>query len=102
MKDGKVVQVNKETGKIEVAKPSDGDKQKWTFKPSCEGGVTLTNMGTISTMTWTYDLVYKTVESGDGFANSSKQNGLKWWQEVQLLKGTKNPWLSMQWEINRA
>ena len=100
MKDGKVVQVNKETGKIEVAKPSNGDNQKWTFKPSCEGGVTLTNID--MAITWTYDPVFETMESQDGFVLSSRQKGLTWWSEVQLVEGTKNPWLTMQWEINRA
>jgi len=101
MKDGKVLQINRETGNIEIAEPTDGDNQKWTFKPSCEGGVELTNIDTLTTSRWTYDPVYKTMESGDGFAKSSKQNGLVWWQEVQFVSGTKNPWLSMQWEIIR-
>jgi len=61
VKDGKMLQIESETGNFEVAQPNEADSQKWIFKTSCEGGVVLTNMATSTTSTWTFNPVTKTL-----------------------------------------
>ena len=97
-----MLQINIETGNVEVAQPSNGDNQKWTFKPSCEVGVVLTNIATSATSSWIFSPDVKTLWNENGFAQNTKRKGLIWAAEVQYLRGTTNPWLYMQWEIVRA
>ena len=97
-----MMQVNSETEMVGVGRPADGDNQKWTYKPSCEGGVVMTNLATDTTNVWTYNAKDKTIWNGSGFAMSTKRKGLQWNPNLQYQAGTKKPWQRYQWEITRV
>ena len=95
--------MNSDTGAAEVS----SDNTLWTFRPSCDGGVELTNIGTGAIITtWTHDPVKMTFidqETGK-FAISTKKKGLQW-MDVQYLKDwpwSNTPWGRYRWEIKRA
>ena len=101
--DGKVLEMDPESGEMVVNTPTGGDSQKWTFVPSCEGGeVSLTNMGSSEVVQSTYNWKNKTFSRDQTFAFNAKRGGLKWEQELKYLKGTKDPWKRFQWEMRRA
>ena len=97
------MQVNTETGLVEVAPSSGEDNQKWTYKPNCEGGVTLTNVGTATTFNWSYDTKEKTLMNEDGqFAYSAKRY-FSWEATVRYLRDAPNkPWKRFEWDMMRA
>ena len=103
LQDGKMMGMNSETGDAEVSL----DNTLWTFRPSCDGGVELTNIGTGATITtWTHDpemMTFMDRETGN-FAKSTRGEGLQW-REVTYLEDS--PWSNtprerFRWEIKRA
>ena len=101
--DGKVLEMDPESGEMVVNTPTGADSQKWTFVPSCEGGeVSLTNLGSSAVVQSTYNSKDKTFSKDQTFAFNAKRGGLRWEQELKYLKGTKNPWKRFQWEMKRV
>ena len=100
-KDGKMMQINTETGSVEVGHSSGEDNQKWVYKASSEGGVVLTHVGTTTTFNWTFDKKERTLMNEEGhFAFSSKKDGLLWEPSVRYLQDSPTtPWLRNQWEM---
>ena len=104
VKDGKMLEVNIETGSVDVALSSGDNNQRWTYKPSCEGEVmvTLTNVGTSLTFNWTYDGKKKTLTNGDGLSAVSKKKSFNWEVIKYLADSPATPWERFQWDIKRA
>ena len=102
-KDGKLMGLNSDTGAAEVS----SDNILWTFRPSCDGGVELTNIGTGGILTtWTHDpekMTFMDKKTGK-FAISTKKKGLKW-MDIQYLVDwpwSNTPWERYRWEMKRA
>ena len=102
-KDGKLMGLNSDTGAAEVS----SDNILWTFRPSCDGVVELTNLGTGAILTtWIHDpekMTFMDQETGK-FAISTKRKGLKW-MDIQYLVDwpwSNTPWGRYRWEIKRA
>ena len=102
VKDGKMMQVNIETGSVEAAHSSGEENQKWTYKPSCEGDVTLTNVGISTIFNWTYDSQKKTFTNSDGLSAVSWKKSFNWEAIRYLVDSPASPWNRFQWNIRRA
>ena len=102
-KNGKMLQVNTETGTVEAGNSSGEDNQKWVYIQTSEGEVTLENVGTTTTYNWIYDTKQKTLMNEEGhFAYSSKK-GFVWERNVRYLKDSPTtPWKRNQWEMKLA
>ena len=102
VKDGKLMQVNLETGSVDVALPSGDDNQKWTYKPSCEDDVIVTNVGTSMIFNWTYDSQKQTLTNNDGLSAVSWKKSFNWEAIKYLADSPTSPWNRFQWNIKRA
>ena len=102
VKDGKMLQINTETGNFEIAPASETDNQMWILTPSCGVGAVLTNLATSSASSWEYNPERKTLRNEDGFVQSHKKRGLIFAPAVRHRRRSNIPWYTMQWEIVRA
>lgn len=102
VKDGKMLQINMETGNFEVAPASAADNQMWTLTPSCGAGAVLTNLATSFTSNWEYSPEIKTLRNEAGFVQNHKRRGLIFAPAIRHRRRSNTPWYTMQWEIVRA
>ena len=102
----KLLQLNPSTGEAELSSPSGADHQKWTYRPTCDGSrgsVVLTNLGTGTSVTWTYNPGNMALANEAGlFAQSTPRRGLQWRTDLRYLAGTNRPWKVFQWRVERA
>jgi len=101
--NGKVLEINRDSGSIAVAPANAESNQKWTYKPSCDGGVMLTNLETSETISLTYSQKEGTLMNEDGLFALNSRRGLKWVSEVKYLADQpQTPWKRYQWETKRV
>ena len=100
--NGRLLGLDADSGEMVVNTPTGDDDQKWTFVPSCDGDVVLTNLGSSSAVKLSYNRKEKTISKDQTFALNSKRKGLQWEEEVKYEKITGNPWKRYQWEMIRA
>ena len=101
--NGKVLEINRDSGSIAVAPANAENNQKWTYKPSCDGGVMLTNLETSETISLTYSQKEGTLMNEDGLFALNSRRGLKWVSEVKYLADQpQTPWKRYQWETKRV
>ena len=98
MFNGRLLGLDADSGEMVVNTPTGDDDQKWTFVPSCDGDVVLTNLGSSSTVKLSYNREEKTLSKDQTFALNSKR-GFKWDSKVAYEKESGNPWKRYRWEM---
>merc|ERR1712098_907003 len=92
-KNGKVLEISGDSGSFAVASANGGNSQSWTYKPSRDGGVLLTNIETSETTSFTYNQKEGTLMNEDGLYALNSKKGLKWVTEVKYLADQpQTPW----------
>ena len=132
MKDGKMLEMDDETGELGVGDPSGEDNQMWTFLPNewdQQGEAYLFNLGGYEYPEGTYspwvDVVYHNYEyleeyntktlmvrkigdeyngwGYDSYAfNSKRKGGSIKYQPLQYMNDGWTPWTRFQWQMVRA
>ena len=132
MKDGKMLEMDEDTGKLGVGDPSGEDNQMWTFLPNewdQQGEAYLFNLGGYEYPEGTYspwvDVVYHNYEyleeyntktlmvrkigdeyngwGYDSYAfNSKRKGGSIKYQPLQYMNDGWTPWTRFQWQMVRA
>merc|ERR1712029_1065311 len=105
LKDGKMLALAIEDGAdLATMKPTYSTEMTWTYKPTCDGKVTLINNidAPFHVLNVTYDANLKTIMNEDGLFAFNSKKGFKWASEVKFLKPELvTPWKRYQWDIVR-
>merc|ERR1712098_114507 len=90
---------------LEMMEPTLDLEMTWTYKPTCDGKVTLiNNIGAPgNVLNVTYDANLKTMMNEDRLFALNSKKGFKWVSELKYLKAEPGtPWLRYQWDVLRV